>query len=504
MKNVKNLFNKKYFVFFCLIILIECKHPILYEINTRPWLYELSKKYNKSITKIKDIPLNEFDYLSENGIDIIWMMGVWKLGEYGLKFDRKLDFSFVLPDFTENDIIGSPYSITEYICNPEIGTNEDLIWLRKELNSRNIKLMLDFVPNHSAIDAPTSSNPKLYIRAPKNKSNLERYTDSGFAFARYNNNIKPWKDVIQFNYWEKETRKIMKDNLMTVLSFADGVRCDVAGLLLNDVIEKNWKEELDYWGYKRPETEFWELALNEAKNKYKDVIFLAEVYDEKQIDLLTKLGFTYTYNKDLLEKLKGDSNEVNAYIKSVKEEYWMHSANFVENHDENRAVYNMGSIEKAQAAGTIAITIGGMIFINHGQWNGYKNKLDVHLRRGYDEMENDEIKKYYKKLMRIVQDPAFTGEKMTIIENIEGDKKYDFVSYIREKEESYYLIVVNYSNSFGCSKIPIFNLKGKGECSLREVIYDREYIRNADNIRNEGLIICLSPWESQIFKYNYE
>ena len=163
----------------------------------------------------------------------------------------------------------------------------------------------------------------------------------------------------------------------------------------------------------------------------------------------------------------------------------------------------MKSKEKGKAAGTIAATIGGMTFINHGQWNGYKNKLEVHLRRGYDENEDREVKKFYNKLMQIIQDPAFRGEKTSAIKNIMGKKKDDFVAYIREKEESYYLVVVNYSDSFGCANIPISNIKGNGECSLHEMFNDKEYIRISENLRKEGLIVCLAPWETQIFKYNY-
>ena len=118
---------QKYILLSILLVLVECKHPILYEISTRPWLYELSKKYGKSIKKLKDIPLQEFDYLQENGIEIVWMMGVWKLGSYGLEFDKKLDYSNVLPDWSEDDVIGSPYAITEYTCNPDIGTDDDLV-----------------------------------------------------------------------------------------------------------------------------------------------------------------------------------------------------------------------------------------------------------------------------------------------------------------------------------------------------------------------------------------
>ena len=333
---------QKIFLLFAFILSIECKHPILYEISTRPWLYELSNKYNKPITKLKDIPLEEFDYLRDNGVDIVWMMGVWKLGQYGLDFDRKLDFSYVLPDITKEDIIGSPYAVVEYTCNPEIGTNEDLIWLKEQLNSRNLKLMLDFVPNHTAVDAPiAATNPKLFIRAPEGKKDPERYSDSGFAYGRYSNNADGWKDVIQLNYWEDETRKYMKDNLMTVLSFADGVRFDSSSLVLNDVFVKVWEEELNYWGYKKPQEEFYEYAFREVKSKYPDALLLAEVYEDWETELIYNVGFHYTYNKPLLNSLIGDSSDVNKYILNTKPEFLAHSAHFVENHDENRVVFSM-------------------------------------------------------------------------------------------------------------------------------------------------------------------
>ena len=269
----------KYLILFALINIALSTHPILYEISTRPWLYELSQKYGKSITKLKDIPTKEFDALQKKGIEIVWMMGVWKLGAYGLEFDRKQDYSSVLPGWTLDDVIGSPYAITEYTCNPDIGTDDDLIWLRKEINKRGMKLMLDFVPNHSAIDAPTAtSNPKLYMRAPSGTKDPSRYTDSGLAYGK-DPYFDPWRDVIQWNYWEYETRKFMKDNLLTVLKYADAVRCDMAHLMLNDFFVKTWKSELDSWGYQRPSDEFWAYAFNEVKKKYPNAIFFAEVYE---------------------------------------------------------------------------------------------------------------------------------------------------------------------------------------------------------------------------------
>ena len=499
------MFSLKVIILISLSLLIQCKHPILYQLNARAWLYELSKKYKILITKIKDIPSAEFDYLQENNIDIVWVMGVWKLGKYGLEFDKKLDYSNVLPDWNEDDVIGSPFAITEYTCNLDIGTNEDLIWLREQLNSRNMKLMLDFVPNHSAVDAPTAqSNRKLYVRAPEGKSDPSRYTDSGFAYGKYHG-IEPWRDVIQWNYWEEETRKFMKDNLMTVLSYADGVRCDVASLMLNDVFGETWKEEMEYWGYKKPKNEFWEYALKEAKEKYPNSIFLAEVFVDWEIELLYKLGFTYTYNLDLLQKLKGDSNEVNTYMKSLTLNYLEHSAHFVENHDIERVVYSMGNnIEKAKAAGTIAATIGGMIFIYHGQWSGYENRLEVHLRRQVEEKENEDVKKYYQKLMKILKEPAFTSSSFHYIDNITGNLKDNLVAYIRETEDNHYLIVVNYSSKEGCSHVPIYNVEPKdGRANFLEVMEGYLYAISEDAIKKSGLIVCLNPWEAKIYKYNY-
>ena len=494
---------KKIFFFISFIILINCKHPILYEISTRPWLYELSQKYRKDIKKLVDIPLEEFDYLKENGIEIVWMMGVWKLGKYGLELDKKANYSEVLPDWKEEDVIGSPFAICEYKCNLDIGLDKDLKWLREQLNSRGMKLMLDFVPNHSAVDANTStSNPEYYVRAPEGKKDPKRYTDSGIAYGK-DPYFDPWRDVIQWNYWEPETRKFMKDNLMKVLKYADAVRCDMAHLMLNDVFEKTWDEELKAWGYKRPENEFWEFAFNEVKKKYPNAILLAEVYEDWEIELLYKLGFTYTYDKVLLDKLEGSALDVKEYIHDKTETYWGHSAHFVENHDENRAVYNMGSVEKANAAGTIAATLGGMIFMNHGQWSGYKNKLDVHLRRSADEMENKKVRRYYERLMEIVQNPAFTGSKYYFVNNIRGEKKDDFISYIREDGNNHFVVIINYSNSTGCANVPIYNIEGNGEVVIHEVVDDVEYIRNIDIIKEEGLKVCLYPWQSQIFKYNY-
>ena len=173
----------------------------------------------------------------------------------------------------------------------------------------------------------------------------------------------------------------MRENLMKVLSIAYDLRCDMAYLLLDDVFKKTWEKELKSWGYNVPSSEFWDNAIKKIKAKYPNVIFLAEVYEKWEIDKLIELGFDYCYDKELLDQFEKGPNEINDYIHYKSESFFLHSSHFIENHEENRGVYNMGNLEKSNAAGVIPATIGGMTFLNHGQFSGLKNKFDVHLRR---------------------------------------------------------------------------------------------------------------------------
>ena len=494
---------KKLCIFLILLIKVFCRHPLVYEISTRPWLYELSKLYGKNITKLREIPLEEFDELSNNGVDIVWMMGVWSLGQYGLEFDKKTDYTYLLPDFTDEDIIGSPFAITKYECNPEIGTDEDLLWLKRELNIRGMKLMLDFVPNHSAADhEQVETDPNMYIREPDQMHDETRFNEKGFAYGS-DRSLKPWKDVIQYNYWEPKTVEVMKDNLKKVLTLADAVRCDRAYLILNDVFGESWEHELTIFNYTKPEKEFWTYAIREAKKLNSKVIFLGEAYNEKYYQQLIDVGFDYIYNKALLDNLIKGAIEVKDYLKTKDSSFMKKACHFVENHDEHRIVFvTGGNYQKAKAMGTIAATVGGMIFMNNGLFGGKKNKLDVHLRRAQYEGDIAHMKNHYNKLNKVLLEPAFRGNNFYYVDNITGEKKDDFIAYIREEGDNHFLIVVNYSNDKGCANVPIYNVKGFKYTLIFDALNNIEYVKNHNDVK-EGMRICLDAWESHIYQYNY-
>ncbi|ELP84845.1 hypothetical protein EIN_284010 [Entamoeba invadens IP1] len=480
-------------------------YPVVYEISTRPWLYELSQKYSRDITTIRQIPLVEFDLLKTKGIDYVWMMGVWQLGNYGLEIDKKVNYSYVLPDYTEDDIIGSPYAITQYVCNKEIGIDEDLIWLKTQLHARGLKLMLDFVPNHSACDAPTvSSNPELYVRA-KRAANYDPkyYLPNGVAHGS-DPYFDPWGDTAQWNYFEQKTRDFMKENMMKVASIADGIRCDMAHLDLNEVFYSTWKDEMDAWGYKMPSTEFWADTITAVKKLYPKIVLMAEVYEDYQMAKLKECGFDYYYDKAFLDKVEQSVTEVNEYIAQHDIEFFNNAAHFVENHDENRAVYNMKTVKRADAAAALATTLPGLIFFNHGQFDGLENKLDVHLRRSYAEDVSPDAQNFYTVFTNILKNDAFRTKNFEIVPNLAGENPEQFSVWTRTATEKF-LVVINYSEKEGSLNIPMLNVtpqEGQTTITFTDLMTNSDPITiTQETLQTTGLGVQSAPYQVKIFKY---
>src|SRR5262245_56746810 len=157
------------------------RYPSLFQINTRVWLTEISRNLGRPAT-LDDIPDAELDRAAQLGFNWIWMLSVWQTGAAGQKISRsnpewRHEFEETLPDLREADIAGSGFAITGYTVHELLGGDAALARLRDRLRKRGLKLMLDFVPNHTAPDHPWVENhPEYYItgteldlaREPKN------------------------------------------------------------------------------------------------------------------------------------------------------------------------------------------------------------------------------------------------------------------------------------------------------------------------------------------------
>ena len=130
------------------------RYPSLFQLNTHVWLRRLSRERGIPIT-LAEIDEATIDSFARRGFDWIWLLSVWRTGPAGRAISRtkpewQAEFRAVLPDLGEDDICGSGFAITAYTVSEEIGGEAALAQFRERLARRGIKLMLDFVPNHTA------------------------------------------------------------------------------------------------------------------------------------------------------------------------------------------------------------------------------------------------------------------------------------------------------------------------------------------------------------------
>ena len=276
------------------------RYPSLYQINTRVWLTELSRAVGRPAT-LDDIPDAELDRLAEMGFDWIWLLSVWQTGPAGQHASRtnhewRREFEETLPDLREEDIAGSGFAITGYVVHDGLGGDAALGRLRKRLRARGLRLLLDFVPNHTGLDHPwVEEHPEYYIagtehelaHAPENYTRVtQRKGTRVLAYGR-DPYFSGWPDTLQLNYGNPATQDAMIAELVKISAQCDGVRCDMAMLVLPEVFKRTWNVEAQ---------SFWPRATKRVRERTPDFCFMAEVYWDLEWTLQQQ-GFDYTYDK---------------------------------------------------------------------------------------------------------------------------------------------------------------------------------------------------------------
>src|SRR4051812_43257160 len=292
------------------------RHPLLYQINTRILLQERGVEIGRPAT-LDDIPNELLDWIAAEGFDWVWFLGVWQTGEIGCKISRtqpamRAACQHCMPDMTDKDICGSPFAIQAYTVNKDFGDDAALARLRRRLAERELRLILDFVPNHVAPDHPwVKSNPEYFIegtdedlgREPRNYMRLQ--TPRGEKILAYGRDpyFDGWPDTLQLNYRHPATRAAMLGELQRVAERCDGVRCDMAMLVQPAVFIRTWGDRaLPAGGVAPEDSPFWPRAIGETRRKHSGFLFIAEVYWDMEFEL-QNAGFDFTYDKRLYDRL---------------------------------------------------------------------------------------------------------------------------------------------------------------------------------------------------------
>lgn len=481
-------------------------NPSLYQINTKVLLSEIGPH-----ASLDDVPDALLDTIAARRFDWVWLLGVWALGEAGKRVSRSNkewheEYRKALPDLTEEDICGSPFAVTGYRVAPELGGGAALARLRARLAKRGIRLLLDFVPNHVALDHPwIQTAPDYFIRG--SEEDISKHPDNyirlpgGEVFAHGRDPYFPgWPDTLQLNYFNPALREQMVNELVTVSSLCDGVRCDMAMLLEPEVFERTWAGKNS--SFDRHIPHFWPSAIKRTKEANPSFIFMAEVYWNYE-HTLQQHGFDYTYDKTLYDRLiASNAKEVREHL-SAALIYQRKMVRFLENHDEPRIASRV-SIDHSEAMALVSYLTPGLRFFHRGQFKGHTVRVPVHLRRGPKEHDNSELIAFYNTLLPIVQsEVAREGEwnLLTPIPAWEGNPSHgNFVAFSLTLNQSWLLVVVNLAHYRSQCRVSLpLSLLAEEKVCLVDLLTQTHYERSMQEITGPGLFIECDGYKGHVF-----
>ncbi|RIW12593.1 alpha-amylase [Algoriphagus lacus] len=484
-------------------------YPSLYQINTRVYLTELSESLGRPAT-LDDIPDIDLNKIAEWGFDWVWFLSVWKTGEKGRKVslenaEWREEFQKTLPDLKDQDIAGSGFSIAGYQVHPAMGGDAALGRLRKRLSDLGIKLMLDFVPNHMGPDHPwVEKNPEYFVsgteedlhRAPQNYTRIKSGKKEFILAYGRDPYFAGWPDTLQLDYSNPATAAAMTQELLRISDQCDGVRCDMAMLVLPEVFEKTWGKRA---------VSFWPEATAAVRQKLPGFCFMAEVYWDLEWTL-QQAGFNYAYDKRLSDRLR-DAN-----VPSIRGHlmadlgYQEKLARFLENHDEPR-VASVFPLAQHKAAAVITYLTPGLRFFHQGQFQGKTKRISPHLVRGPKEPVNKEIQKFYEGLLKVLKNTEVREWKWNLLDCVsawEGNGTWDGIlafGWAGPKPDQLWAVVVNYRphRSQCYLKLPLNGYAGS-DWRLQDLLSKTYYDRNGNDLQSAGLFLDLDAWEYHVFE----
>jgi hypothetical protein len=485
----------------------DINYPLLYQINTRVWLTDLARTLGRQAT-LDDIPDTELDHLAQLGFDWVWFLSVWQTGPAARQVSRsnagwRKEFEDTLPDLREEDIAGSGFAIQNYTVSSDLGGAAALARLRQRLKKRGLKLMLDFVPNHMAPDHPwANEHPDYFVpgteddlaNSPQNYCRVQ--TGKGALVLAYGRDpyFDGWPDTLQLNYANPELQQAMIGELERIAGQCDGVRCDMAMLVLPDVFERTWglKAEL-----------FWPKATRQVREKSPSFLFMAEVYWDMEWTMQQQ-GFDYAYDKRLYDRLRdGKARPVREHFLAGLD-YQNKLARFLENHDEPRAAATFAT-EIHEAAAVITFLSPGLRFFHHGQFEGRKKRISPHLARAPEEPIDRNLMQFYDQLLSVLRNPAVRSGAWQLLECLpawEGNPTWDsFLAFAWQgADDERLLVTVNYApNQSQCYvRLPFSDL-GNGQWRLKDLLGDAIYNRDGNDLSAHGLYLDEPPWKACVF-----
>ena len=485
--------------------------------STLVWLFQLSQKYEREITRLDQIPGEELDELARRGFTGLWLIGLWE----------RSNASKTIKQWTGNpEAAASAYSLYDYDIAGELGGWDALANLRERAILRGIRIGSDMVPNHTGIDSRWMiEHPERFLQLPYspypqysfNCGNLsgrdditvqieENYfnrTDAAVVFRRIDNQTgetrfiyhgndgtsMPWNDTAQIDFLNPEAREAVIRTIVGVCQQFPIVRFDAAMTLAKRHIQRLWYPEPGHGGdiasraehaitteefNRRIPNEFWREVVDRCAEEAPHTLLLAEAFWMMEGYFVRTLGMHRVYNSAFMNMLKKEENaKYRDTIKNTLEfdpEILKRFVNFMNNPDEETAVAQFGKGDKYFGICTLLVTMPGLPMFGHGQIEGFEEKYGMEYRRSY----RDEVPDSY--LVDRHENEIFPlMKKRYIFSGSAGFVLYDLAGVDGNINEN----VFAYSNRSGDS----------GEDERAIIFYNNNYHQTSGWIRSGAVAI---------------
>ena len=412
-------------------------HLVMMAKNTYVWLDQLSKKYQKHIAHLDDIPDEELDQLAEWGLSGLWLIGLWERSRASARIKQLCG---------NPEAIASAYSLKEYRISDDLGGESALQSLRERAWRRGIRLASDMVPNHMAIDSnwlhehpdwfislPYSPFPSYSFNGPnlsedgRGAIHIEDHyfdrTDAAVVFKYqdhrdertyfiYHGNdgtSMPWNDTAQLNYLNPYVREKIIQTILEVARSFPIIRFDAAMTLAKRHYQRLWYPQpgggcdipsrsesgmpQDQFDQLMPE-EFWREVVDRVAKEAPDTLLLAEAFWLMEGYFVRTLGMHRVYNSAFMNLLRDEDNaKYRQVMKNTLEfdpEILKRFVNFMNNPDEHTAANQFGKGGKYFGICTLMVTLPGLPMFGHGQIEGLTEKYGMEYKRAYWDEQPDQ------------------------------------------------------------------------------------------------------------------
>lgn len=522
--------------------------------NIYVWLDQLSKQYKRSITKLHEIPDEEFDALRQRGFRGLWLIGIWERSPASQRIKQMCGNPEAVP---------SAYSLYDYQIANDLGGEEAFHNIKDRAWQRGIRLASDMVPNHVGIYSRwVIEHPDWFISLDHNpfpwytfhgtdlshdgrvsiqiEDHYYDRTDAAVVFKRRDNytgseqyiyhgndgTSMPWNDTAQLNYLNPEVREAMIQTIIHVAKQFPVIRFDAAMTLTKKHFQRLWFPEpgtggaiptrtehsiaRDKFNQLMPE-EFWREVVDRIAIEAPDTLLLAEAFWLLEGYFVRTLGMHRVYNSAFMNMLRDEENsKYRMVMKNTLEfdpEILKRFVNFMNNPDERTSVDQFGKEDKYFGVCTMMVTLPGLPMFGHGQIEGYTEKYGMEYRRAYWDETPDQylIERHEREIFPLLH-------RRYLFAGVEHFLLYDFFAAEGHVNED----VFAYSNRYGNEgSLFVFNnkntiAKGWVRTSVAYLVKEENATANklVQKTLSEGLVItndggCFTIFRDHTSKLEY-